>query len=53
MKKIFITGASSGIGLALAREYAAQYSQQNLVLGLVGRKADALQQITAELKSKY
>ena len=53
MKKIFITGASSGIGLALAREYAAKYNQQNLVLGLVGRKADALQQITAELKSKY
>lgn len=53
MKKIVITGASSGLGLALAREYANQYNQQDLVLGLVGRKADVLEQISSELESKY
>ena len=35
---VFITGASSGLGAALARHYGAQGAQ----LGLVGRKADAL-----------
>jgi short-subunit dehydrogenase len=51
MKKIFITGASSGIGLALAREYASR--SQNTALGLVGRKLDALKQIAQELESNY
>ena len=50
MKKIFITGASSGIGLALAKEYATQYKQQEITLGLVGRKLNALQQLADELK---
>lgn len=36
--KVFITGASSGIGLALAAEYA----RQGATLGLVARRADAL-----------
>ncbi len=36
--KVFITGASSGLGAALAQHYAAQGAQ----LGLVGRKPDAL-----------
>ena len=36
--KVFITGASSGIGLALA----AQYASQGATLGLVARRADAL-----------
>jgi hypothetical protein len=35
---VFITGASSGLGAALARHYGAQGAQ----LGLIGRKADAL-----------
>jgi short-subunit dehydrogenase len=52
MKKIFITGASSGIGLALAREYAAQFAQ-GVVLGLVGRKFDALQRLADTLKSEF
>lgn len=52
MKKIFITGASSGIGLALAREYASQYSNQNAVLGLIGRKLAALEDISRELESQ-
>lgn len=36
--KVFITGASSGIGMALAAEYA----RQGATLGLVARRADAL-----------
>lgn len=36
--KVFITGASSGIGLALAAEYA----RQGATLGLVARRADVL-----------
>jgi len=36
--KVFITGASSGIGRALAAEYA----RRGAVLGLVARRADAL-----------
>lgn len=51
MKKILITGASSGIGLALAREYASQYSNHDVVLGLIGRKLAALEDIARELES--
>lgn len=51
MKKIFITGASSGIGLALAREYASQYADESLILGLVGRKLVALESIARELEA--
>lgn len=45
MKRVFITGASSGLGAALAREYAGQGAQ----LGLVARRADALQELLASL----
>jgi NADP-dependent 3-hydroxy acid dehydrogenase YdfG len=38
MLKVFITGASSGIGWALAEYYAAQGAQ----LGLSARRADLL-----------
>jgi len=41
MQRIFITGASSGIGAALAQQYAAQ----GAALGLVGRRRQALQQL--------
>jgi len=44
---IFITGASSGLGAALARHYG----KQNAVLGLCGRRADALQQAAAGLNA--
>lgn len=42
---VFITGASSGLGEAMAREYAAQ----GALLGLVGRRADALDSLRASL----
>jgi short-subunit dehydrogenase len=45
--KVFISGASSGIGEALARHYA----QQGATLGLVARREDLLQQLTAEFSS--
>ena len=43
--RVFITGASSGIGAALAREYAAR----GAVLGLLGRREDALRALAASL----
>ncbi|MFC5473161.1 SDR family oxidoreductase [Paraherbaspirillum soli] len=45
MKRIFITGASSGIGAALAQQYAEQGAQ----LGLVARRQPQLQQLLASL----
>jgi len=49
MKRAFITGASSGIGAALARFYAAQGYE----LGLVGRRAEALQGLTLQLPGQH
>lgn len=45
MQRVFITGASSGIGAALARHYAAR----GAVLGLAARRVDVLQALAAEL----
>lgn len=44
-QRVFLTGASSGIGEALARHYAAQ----GAVLGLVARGADKLATLLASL----
>ncbi|WP_374511707.1 SDR family oxidoreductase [Niveibacterium sp.] len=44
-QRVFLTGASSGIGEALARHYAAQ----GAVLGLVARGADKLAALIASL----
>jgi NAD(P)-dependent dehydrogenase (short-subunit alcohol dehydrogenase family) len=43
--RVFITGASSGIGAALAREYAAK----GAVLGLLARRRDVLDALIATL----
>src|SRR6266576_1184650 len=43
--KVFLTGASSGLGSALARRYAAE----GAVLGLYARRADSLRQLAGTL----
>jgi short-subunit dehydrogenase len=48
MQKIFITGASSGIGESLARHYAGQGAQ----LALVARRGDWLDRVAASLTPK-
>lgn len=45
MQRVFITGASSGIGAALARAYA----DQGALLGLVARRQQTLEQIRSSL----
>ena len=50
---IFITGASSGIGNALANEYAKRYANTQSTLGLVARRSEHLQQIATELQNQH
>lgn len=45
MKRVFITGASSGIGMALAREF----SDENVVLGLISRRIEQLDNLANDL----
>ncbi len=46
---VFITGASSGLGAALARHYAAQ----GHVLGLLARRGDRLKELVASLPGTH
>jgi short-subunit dehydrogenase len=46
---VFLTGASSGIGAALAREYAAR----GATLGLVARRAAVLNELVATLPGRH
>lgn len=45
MKRVFITGASSGLGAALAKRYA----QQGAILGLLARRREMLEQLVQTL----
>jgi short-subunit dehydrogenase len=45
MRHVFITGASSGLGRALAQHYAAR----GALVGLVGRRQDALRELAGSL----
>jgi short-subunit dehydrogenase len=49
MQRVFITGASSGLGAALALFYARRGAQ----VGLLGRRADALNQLVARLPGSH
>lgn len=49
MKRVFITGASSGIGAGLARHYA----RQGAVVALLGRRRDALQAVKDALPGDH
>lgn len=51
--KVFITGASSGIGEALATEYAKRNSHSNTTIGLVARRSEHLQNLQAKLQDSY
>lgn len=51
--KIFITGASSGIGEALAHAYAKRCSGSRMVIGLAARRVDMLQKLAQNLQEKY
>ncbi len=51
--KIFITGASSGIGEALATEYAKRYASEGTSIGLVSRRSEHLQKLQTTLQNSY
>jgi short-subunit dehydrogenase len=48
VRRIFITGASSGIGAALARHYAGPATE----IGLLARRRDLLEQLAAGLQGR-
>jgi short-subunit dehydrogenase len=50
---IFITGASSGIGNALAHEYAKRYQNTKSNIGLVARRSEHLQNLANILTNQY
>ena len=47
MQRVIITGASSGIGTALAHHYA----RNGAVLGLIARRKSALEELAAQLST--
>lgn len=50
---IWITGASSGIGYALAIAFAKRFSAESTKIGLVGRRLAPLQGLQARLKNEF
>jgi len=51
--KVFITGASSGIGKVLAHEYAKRHKNESTIIGLASRRSEHLQQLQQDLESSY
>lgn len=51
--RIIITGASSGIGQALAKAYAVKFAGTNTVIGLVARRAESLASLAEWLSKQY
>ncbi|HSG92277.1 MAG TPA: SDR family oxidoreductase [Methylotenera sp.] len=51
--KVFITGASSGIGEALAHAYAKHYQNENAIIGLAARRSEHLQLLRQTLEARY
>ncbi len=51
--KVFITGASSGIGEALAHEYAKRHKNNNAIIGLAARRSEHLQSLRKILEDNY
>ena len=51
--KVFITGASSGIGEALATEYAKRFQNKDTIIGLVARRSEHLQRLQFKLEETY
>lgn len=51
--KVFITGASSGIGQALAHAYAKRYQNNNTIIGLAARRSEHLQSLQQTLENTY
>ncbi len=51
--KVFITGASSGIGEALAHEYAKRYQSEVAIMGLVARRSEHLHKLQQTLEARY
>jgi short-subunit dehydrogenase len=51
--KVFITGASSGIGQALAHEYAKRHQNKNTIIGLAARRSEHLQNLQQTLQDTY
>lgn len=51
--KVFITGASSGIGEALAHEYARRHRNKNITIGLAARRSEHLQNLQKTLEDRY
>lgn len=51
--KVFITGASSGIGEALAHEYAKRHKNSNAIIGMAARRSEHLQILQKTLEENY